>query len=106
MDMVQCGHGTNDKKEDATVTQTDTVYESDVDVIQCMCGTTYEEEGTEYVQCERCLLWQHSKCAQFNNSRHSSFVCLKCLLDEVCVYSIHVHVNECDFKMYMYYLFL
>ncbi len=52
------------------------------EVIRCLCGATVETEG-EYVQCERCLVWQHSSCAKFVSSRQSTFLCIKCCLEEV-----------------------
>ena len=85
VDMVQDGHGATGKEEGAT--QTSGVSVPGGDVVQCVCGATGEEEkeGMEYVQCEQCLVWQHSECAQFDITRHSSFVCVKCLLQQVCV---------------------
>ena len=58
------------------------------EVVQCLCGATSEGsyEG-EFVQCERCQVWQHSHCADFHASRHDSFVCIKCLLEQVRVSS-------------------
>ena len=58
------------------------------EVVRCLCGATSEGsyEG-EFVQCERCQVWQHSHCADFHASRHDSFVCIKCLLEQVRVSS-------------------
>ena len=58
------------------------------EVVQCLCGATSEGsyEG-EFVQCERCQVWHHSHCADFHASRHDSFVCIKCLLEQVRVSS-------------------
>ena len=54
------------------------------DMVKCLCGATSEGNYQgEFVQCERCLVWQHSKCADFHTSRHDTFVCIKCLLDKV-----------------------
>ena len=56
-------------------------------VVQCVCGATGEEdeEEREYVQCERCEVWFHSECVGFESSRHPTFTCVKCLLENVCV---------------------
>ena len=61
--------------------------EEEEEVVQCVCGATSEtgESGSEYVQCERCEIWLHSHCVSFDSSRHSSFICIKCLLEEVFV---------------------
>ena len=68
----------------------DTLLESDQ--VQCVCGATSDSDdgGEEYVQCERCGVWQHSECVHFKSSLHpsssfsfSSFACIKCLLEEV-----------------------
>ena len=57
---------------------------SDVDVVSCVCGAVSDEEsGREYVQCERCLVWQHSECVGYNALLNPSFACIKCLLDQV-----------------------
>ena len=57
---------------------------SSQDVVRCLCGATSEGsyEG-EFVQCERCQVWQHSHCADFHASRHDMFICIKCLLEQV-----------------------
>ncbi len=60
------------------------------EVIRCLCGATTEVEGAEYVQCERCLVWQHSSCAKFVSSWQSTFICIKCCLEEV-----SPHFNDC-----------
>ena len=60
----------------------DVVYREDS--VRCLCGATREgicEE--EFVQCERCLVWQHSSCAGYDGSKQDTFVCVKCLLDKV-----------------------
>ena len=54
------------------------------EVVNCICGAKSEGNYSgEFVQCERCLVWQHSKCADFHASRHDTFVCIKCLLEKV-----------------------
>lgn len=55
------------------------------DVVQCVCGANSEtgDDGREYVQCDRCEVWQHSECAQFKSSQHPTFICIKCLLEKV-----------------------
>ena len=59
--------------------------EGEVKVVQCVCGATSEtgEEGSEYVRCEKCRVWLHPHCVSFQSSKHSTFVCIKCLLEEV-----------------------
>ena len=68
-----------------------------VDVVQCVCGATSEagDCGGEYVQCERCEVWQHSLCVHFDSTKYSSFFCLKCLLDKVqyVIEADTMHVN-------------
>ena len=54
------------------------------DEVQCLCGAMREDQyGQEFVQCERCLVWQHSSCVGFNSAKDSSFVCVRCLLKKV-----------------------
>ena len=57
---------------------------SSQEVVRCLCGATSEGsyEG-EFVQCERCQVWQHSHCADFHATRHDMFICIKCLLEQV-----------------------
>ena len=52
--------------------------------VQCLCGAMREDQfGREFVQCERCLVWQHSACVGFDSTKDSSFVCVRCLLKKV-----------------------
>ena len=52
--------------------------------VQCLCGAMREDQyGWEFVQCERCLVWQHSSCVGFNSAEDSNFVCVRCLLKKV-----------------------
>ena len=54
------------------------------DEVQCLCGAMQEDQlGREFVQCERCLVWQHSSCVRFNSTNNSSFICVRCLLKKV-----------------------
>lgn len=71
--------------------ETATAVEAAGDVVKCMCGAISEEsdDGREYVQCEMCHVWQHSECIGFNTTKHSSFACIKCLLDKVSVMSTY-----------------
>lgn len=57
--------------------------ESDSDEIWCICGGNNSDdyEG-EVVQCEQCLVWQHSKCADYDGSKTNTFVCVRCLLKQ------------------------
>ena len=60
----------------------DVVYREDS--VRCLCGATREGNcEEEFVQCERCLVWQHSSCAGYDGSKQDTFVCVKCLLDKV-----------------------
>ena len=52
------------------------------DHIWCLCGAC-AEDGRELVQCMLCKVWQHSKCADFDNSTNEDFVCVRCLLKQV-----------------------
>lgn len=55
-----------------------------LDEVRCVCGATKEDKfEREFVQCERCLLWQHSTCVRFDSVKESSFVCVRCLLKKV-----------------------
>ena len=58
--------------------------ESDSDEIWCICGGNNSDdyEG-EVVQCEQCLVWHHSKCADYDGSKTDTFVCVRCLLKQV-----------------------
>lgn len=54
------------------------------DEVQCLCGAMREDQyGREFVQCERCLVWQHSSCVGFDSAKDSTFVCVRCLLKKV-----------------------
>lgn len=54
------------------------------DEVQCLCGAMSDDQyGREFVQCERCLVWQHSSCVGFNSAKDSTFVCVRCLLRKV-----------------------
>ena len=54
------------------------------DEVQCLCGAMRDDQyGREFVQCERCLVWQHSSCVGFNSAKDSTFVCVRCLLKKV-----------------------
>ena len=54
------------------------------DEVQCLCGAMREDQyGREFVQCERCLVWQHSSCVGFDSAEDSTFVCVRCLLKKV-----------------------
>ena len=54
------------------------------DEVQCLCGAMKEDQyGREFVQCERCLVWQHSSCVGFNSAKDTMFVCVRCLLKKV-----------------------
>ena len=57
--------------------------EGEGDVVRCVCGATsdFGYEG-EFVQCERCGVWQHSACTGFKSSTHKNFLCGNC---KVCV---------------------
>lgn len=50
------------------------------DVIRCICGL-YRDEGV-MIQCERCLVWQHSWCVRANTSAEE-YLCERCLPRQV-----------------------
>ena len=59
---------------------------SDVDAIWCVCGADKENVvGDEYVECEHCRVWQHSRCVDYDGSKNSEYICIRCLLKEVSV---------------------
>ena len=61
------------------------------EVIQCLCGAAKEDER-EFVQCERCHVWQHSSCADYNAEKHGEhFYCIKCLLDKVPSFTVMIN---------------
>ena len=45
------------------------------DVIRCICGL-FRDEGV-MIQCERCLVWQHSWCVRANTSA-DEYLCERC----------------------------
>jgi SNF2 family DNA or RNA helicase len=47
--------------------------------ILCLCGVTAETEGEEYIQCEECYTWQHTKCVGFNQRISSHYKCIFCI---------------------------
>ena len=55
------------------------------DRVECVCGAVEEGKGGggEFVQCERCLVWQHSACVKYSPEIQETFVCIKCLLEQV-----------------------
>ena len=66
-----------------------------LDEVRCLCGAMKEDQsGREFVQCEHCLVWQHSSCVQFDSVRDSSFVCIKCLIKKVHCTSIKRHTHS------------
>lgn len=73
--------------------------EEQPDVIQCLCGATREDEK-QFVQCEHCLVWQHSSCADYSAEKHGEhFYCVKCLLDKVATtYCNDVFVGRASFR--------
>ena len=79
------GEGDERGEEQSRWRGEETIEEDEMEVVQCVCGAT-SETGSEYVQCEKCRVWLHSHCVSFQSSKHSTFVCIRCLLDEVCMY--------------------
>ena len=49
------------------------------DVIVCVCGVSREEGGVEYIQCEECQTWQHSKCVGFRGGLSARYSCIFCI---------------------------
>ena len=55
------------------------VCSSSLDVVRCICGATSEGSYKgEFVQCEVCLLWQHSSCVGFKSAKMRHYVCSVC----------------------------
>ena len=58
-----------------------------MDIVRCVCGATSEGSYKgEFVQCEVCLLWQHSNCVGFKSSKMRDYVCSGCRKDEKVIY--------------------
>ena len=47
--------------------------------IVCLCGVSTENGGEEYIQCEECYTWQHTKCVGFNQRLSSHYKCIFCI---------------------------
>ena len=49
------------------------------DIVRCVCGAVNEGSYRgEFVQCEVCLLWQHSSCVGFKSSKTKQYICTMC----------------------------
>lgn len=70
------------------------------DVIRCICGM-YRDEGL-MIQCERCLVWQHSECVQADAST-PSYHCEKCVPRDV---DYEIPMNEYTEHGHRYYMTL
>lgn len=51
--------------------------------VLCLCGSSESVDGESWVQCERCLVWQHISCSAYSDKDSDNFICTKCLLKEV-----------------------
>ena len=51
------------------------------DVMWCLCGS--DKMDRDVVQCDRCRVWQHSKCAAYDHRKYNSFTCVKCFIKKV-----------------------
>lgn len=49
------------------------------DCIVCVCGVNWEEGGKEYIQCEECQAWQHTKCVGFREGPSAHYICIFCI---------------------------
>ena len=70
----------NGKEEEEEVV----IEEDDKDNVWCLCGAlSTDQKEREFVQCELCFTWQHSKCVEFDSSKKENFICVRCLLKRV-----------------------
>lgn len=52
---------------------------SEEDIVRCVCGAVSEGSYKgEFVQCEACLLWQHSHCVGYKSSKTKQYICSVC----------------------------
>ena len=51
------------------------------DVMWCLCGS--DKMDGDVVQCDRCRVWQHSKCAAYDRRKYNSFTCVRCFIKKV-----------------------
>ena len=72
--------------------------------ILCLCGVTTETEGEEYIQCEECYTWQHTKCVGFNQRISSHYKCIFCIGKKVgfVVVSAYVRMYSMYICTYLY----
>ena len=67
--------------------------------IVCLCGVSTESGGEEYIQCEECYTWQHTKCVGFNQRLSSHYKCIFCIGKKVrmvaYMYVLYIHSVLC-----------
>ena len=57
--------------------------EEEEECVECLCGSRDGEDEQEWVECERCRVWQHVSCSDYSEEESITFICIKCLLKEV-----------------------
>ena len=51
---------------------------------ECLCGKSDGDRSLDsWVQCERCKIWQHRLCTDYDESTSKLFICTTCLLEKV-----------------------
>lgn len=76
---------------DETDGSVDSGCDTGSDCIVCVCGVSQEEGGVEYIQCEECNTWQHTKCVGFRQGPSAHYSCIFCVGKNVrhCSYVYH-----------------
>ena len=76
---------------DETGGSMDSDRDTSSDRIVCVCGVSQEEGGVEYIQCEECNTWQHTKCVGFRQGPSAHYSCIFCVGKNVrhCSYVYH-----------------
>ena len=51
---------------------------------ECLCGKSDGGRSLDsWVQCERCKIWQHRLCTDYDETTSKRFICTTCLLEKV-----------------------
>ena len=51
---------------------------------ECLCGKSDGGRSLDsWVQCERCKIWQHRLCTEYDETMSKLFICTTCLLEKV-----------------------